>query len=181
MLQSDTCTALCAVMQRAMPIMTCAGTHGGDEVALLLVQGGHALHHVAVGFRVAVLEGQLLQLLLDGIQPQQPRKRRKDLHKKSIMSVVAMERPEGCRQGVGAGSGLSWKEGRRGAGVGERVGLQGGAGGRGGGGASEWVGCKQGLAGGGAGGKWVGLQGGAGGYGGGWDVLNKPLSPKCIE
>ena len=70
--------------RRQCPFMTCAGTHGGDEVALLLVQGGHALHHLAVRFRVAVLEGQVFQFLLDGVQAQQPRKRRKDLQTKRV-------------------------------------------------------------------------------------------------
>ena len=107
------------MVQRARRIVTCAGTHGGNEVALLLVQGGHALHHVAVGFRVAVLEGQLLQLLLDGVQPKQPCKRRKDLHTKSLMCEVAIEHLEGCRCGRAGG---------------EWVGLQGGAQGEEGGG-----------------------------------------------
>lgn len=79
---TNTFACLCfAVMHKAMPI---AGTHGGDEVALLLVQGGQALYHLAVRFRVAVLEGQVFKLLLNGVQAQQPRKRRKDLQTKGF-------------------------------------------------------------------------------------------------
>lgn len=55
------------------------GTHRCREVTLLLVERCHALHHLTVGFRVAVLEGELLQLLLDGVQAQQARQRGKDL------------------------------------------------------------------------------------------------------
>ena len=53
-------------------------------MVLLGGKGGHALSEVAVGFRVAVLEGQLLQLLFDGVQPQQPSQRRKDLRARHI-------------------------------------------------------------------------------------------------
>ena len=46
---------------------------------LCLLQGAKPSGHVAVSLRVAVLEGQLLQLFLDGVQPEKPRQRSKDL------------------------------------------------------------------------------------------------------
>ena len=56
-----------------------ARTHRLYDVVLVLGKHSHALHHLAVRLRIAVLEGQLFQLLLDGVQTQQTRKWSKDL------------------------------------------------------------------------------------------------------